>query len=134
MDTITAEVDGEKDAFTWVPKDSLVDGSDYALALAQLGIKNYSGHISLSHSENKIPPSKGPDPSRHNSTIPASETGVKKGNTRPDGKANKLADNELLSGKAAAMSGEQLTGGGAFNTVPVRLALGTVAAIFFLTT
>lgn len=134
MDTITAEVDGEKDAFTWVPKDSLKDGSDYALALGQLGVKNYSGHISVSHSENKIPPSKGPDPSHNNSTIPVSETGVKKGNTKPDGKANKVADNELVSGKAAAMSSEELTGDGSFNTVSVRLALGAVAAIFFFTT
>lgn len=65
--------------------------------------------------------------------MPASETGVKKGNTKPDGKSNSLADNQVVSGKAA-MSSEQLTGGASFNTVSVRLALGAVAAIFYFTT
>lgn len=133
MDTITAEVDGEKKAFTWVPKDSLKDGSDYALAIAQSGIKNYSGHISVSHGDNQIPPSKGPNPSHNNGTMPASETGVKKGNTKPDGKSTSLADNQIVSGKAA-MSSEQLTGGASFNTMSVRLALGAVAAVFYFTT
>lgn len=133
MHTITAEVDGTKDAFTWIPKDSLEDGTDYALSLGQDGITNYSGHIAVSHGESKIPASKGPDPSHNNHTMPASETGVKKGNTKPDGKSTSLADNQVVSGKAA-MSSEQWTGGGSFNTVPVRLALGAVAAIFFFTT
>lgn len=135
VDTITAEVDGEKKAFTWIPKDSLKDGSDYALAIAQQGITNYSGQLSVSHDDHKVPPSKGPNPAPSSSSPGSSptETEVKKGNTSADRKSNSLADNQVVSGKAT-MSSEEMTGGASFNGVSVRLALGAVAALFYFTT
>lgn len=131
--TITAEVDGEKESFTWIPKDSLEDGSDYALAVAQKGNKNYTGHLSVSHGDHKVPPSKGPNPSPSSSGESPSQTGVKKGNTSTDGKSNSLADNEVVSGKTSVSHGN-MTGGASSNGVSLRLALGAVAAIFYFTT
>lgn len=135
LKTITADVDGEDESFTWTPQDSLKDGPDYALAISQKDQKNYSGHFSVSHDKSHIPPGKGPNPSSTTSASSTTGTGgpegtVAKGNTA-DGDTDALSES-LISGKT--VSHDEQTGGASFHGVSVRLALGAVAAIFFFTT
>lgn len=132
LKTITADVDGEDESFTWTPQDSLKDGSDYALAISQKDQKNYSGPFSVSHDKSHIPPGKGPNPSSTTSASGTTGTSgpgetVAKGN---NGDTDALSES-LVSGKT--VSHEQ-TGSASFHGVSVRLALGAVAAIFFFTT
>ncbi|KAL4883711.1 hypothetical protein BJY04DRAFT_216059 [Aspergillus karnatakaensis] len=74
-------------SFTWVPEDSLVDGSDYALQIEQNGSVNYSGLVTLAHQPGKEPPSPappsskiGPRPSDITSPLGGTRHSIQKGN------------------------------------------------------
>ena len=105
------------------------DGDDYALSIEQDGSTNYSGHLKVSHdsSESHIPPGKGPNPSTSFGTAPRkTDTGVAKGNSD--------SDSPVVSGKTALHQHEEQTGAASVYGVPLRLAMGTVAVLFFFTT
>lgn len=124
---ITAEVSGDTGSFTWIPKDDIEDGDDYALAIKQGDQINYTGHLKVSHDETHIPLAKGPNPS--NATTATLST------TRPThtGAKSLSSDARVVSGKSTVDHDEQ-TGAASFIGVSVNLALGAVAAVFFLTT
>ncbi|KAL2818125.1 hypothetical protein BJX63DRAFT_429444 [Aspergillus granulosus] len=48
-------------SYTWVPDESLPEGTDYAFQIEQNGSVNYSGHVKLAHEPGKEP--KNPLPS-----------------------------------------------------------------------
>ncbi|ODM21500.1 hypothetical protein SI65_02344 [Aspergillus cristatus] len=125
--TITAEVSGDDGSFTWVPKDDIEDGDDYALTIKQGDETNYTGHLKVVHDETHIPPAKGPNPS--NATTTTLST------ARPTHtSAKSLSDDaRVVSGKSTVDHEEQ-TGAASFIGVSVHLALGAVAAVFFFTT
>ena len=128
--TITAEADGNDKSFTWPPEDSLEEGDDYALAIEQDGSKNYSGHLKVENDLSHIPPGKGPNPQGSSTTLDTApqktDTGVAKGNSD--------SDSTVVSGKTALHQHEEQTGAASVYGVPLRLALGTVAVLFFFTT
>lgn len=125
--TITAEVSGDAGSFTWVPKDDIEDGDDYALTITQGDETNYTGHLKVSHDETHIPLAKGPNPS--NATTATLST------ARPTHtNAKSLSDDShIVAGKSTVDHDEQ-TGAASFIGASVNLALGAVAAVFFFTT
>lgn len=128
--TITAEAAGNDKSFTWPPEDSLEEGDDYALSIEQDGSKNYSGHLKVKNDMSHIPPGKGPNPQGSSTTLGTAprktDTGV--------GKGNSDSDVTVVSGKTALHQHEEQTGAASVHSVPLRLALGTVAVLFFFTT
>lgn len=131
VETVTAEVNGDEGSFTWIPKDDLEDGDDYALTISQGDKKNYSGHLKVIHDEAHIPPAKGPNPSNATTTLATNTTLATSLPTETDTKS--MSDARVVSGKSTVSHDEQ-TGAASFNGVSARLALGAVAAVFFFTT
>lgn len=127
---ITAEAEGADKSFTWHPDESLEDGDDYALAIEQDGSKNYSGHLKVSHdaSLSHIPPGKGPNPQGSSTAFGTAPRKTDTGDAKGD------SDTPVVSGKSALNQHEEQTGAASGYGVPLRLALGTVAALFFFTT
>lgn len=124
--TITAEVSGDAGSFTWVPKDDIEDGDDYALTITLGDETNYTGHLKVSHDETHIPLAKGPNPSNATTTLSTARP------THTNAKS--LSDDaHVVSGKSTVGHDEQ-TGAASFIGVSVNLALGAVAAVFFFTT
>jgi hypothetical protein len=120
-------------SFTWVPEESLPDGSDYALQIEQNGKINYSGLITVAHQPGKEPPptSKTPLPSDDTSPpLGGMRNEVQRGNNGyiPDLNSSSPKLN-MTSGKSTAST--QSSNGASFRYGSAEMILRALAAIVY---
>ncbi|KAJ0414427.1 hypothetical protein BJY00DRAFT_295204 [Aspergillus carlsbadensis] len=123
-------------SFTWVPEESLPEGSDYALQIEQSGSINYSGLVKLAHQPGKeSPPSaskKAPLPS--DSAPPplgGTRNGVQRGNNGYIPVLNSTSPriNMTTSGKSTTPSTS--SDGTSFRYVSPEMIFGGLAVIVY---
>ncbi|KAL2870071.1 GPI anchored serine-threonine rich family protein [Aspergillus lucknowensis] len=121
-------------SFTWVPEESLPDGSDYALQIEQNGSINYSGLLRLAHQPGKEPSAtsrKAPVPA--DSTLPplgGMRNGVQKGNNGYLPALNSSSPRpNMTSGKSRTQS--KSSDAVSFRYVSPEMILAALAAIIY---
>ncbi|RHZ57807.1 GPI anchored serine-threonine rich family protein [Aspergillus thermomutatus] len=147
--------DAKGGSFTFVPDDSLPDGSDYALQIQQGAEENYSGLMTLGNPGSKPPsPPKPPSPtedskpqnvsktspqddtSTHNGTSPhdAWETEVAKGNNAQFASVedmSKGSNSNFTHGKSA-MPAKLETSGASIENLYLGWVLATAGVLFYV--
>ncbi|KAL4872296.1 hypothetical protein BDV12DRAFT_211149 [Aspergillus spectabilis] len=122
-------------SFTWVPEESLPDGSDYALQIEQNGSINYSGLVTLAHQPGKEPPppptSKTmPRPSDITSPLGGARPGIQKGN---NGYISALNSSSARLNKTSSKSTtpSPSNDGASFRYISPEMTLAAVAIIVY---
>ncbi|KAL2834717.1 hypothetical protein BJY01DRAFT_252899 [Aspergillus pseudoustus] len=122
-------------SFTWVPEESLPEGSDYAFQIEQNGSINYSGLVKLAHQPGKEPPpsasKKTPLPS-DTSSLPLSDTmhGVQKGNNGHIPVLNSTSARLNMTSSKSTTSSTS-SDGTSFRYVSPEMLLGGLAVIIY---
>ncbi|KAL3478981.1 hypothetical protein BJX99DRAFT_255982 [Aspergillus californicus] len=120
-------------SFTWVPEESLPDGTDYALQIEQNGSINYSGLVTLARQ-----PGKGPSPPSLNKPIHSgsapplggTRNGVQKGNMDYLPALNTTSHGlNMTSNKSTAPT--KSNEGTSFQFASPEVILGALAAVVF---
>ncbi|KAL4916662.1 hypothetical protein BDW62DRAFT_202485 [Aspergillus aurantiobrunneus] len=121
-------------SFTWVPEESLSDGSDYALQIEQHGSVNYSGQVTVAHQPGKASPASTskntPLPSSSTRPLDSARKGVPKGN---NGYVPSLSGSTArLNGTSSKSVKSSTTNDGAtFRYISPEMTLAALAAIVY---
>ncbi|KAL3494032.1 hypothetical protein BJX62DRAFT_55805 [Aspergillus germanicus] len=123
-------------SFTWVPEESLPEGSDYALQIEQNGSINYSGLVKLAHQPGKeSPPSaskKAPLPS--DSAPPplgGTRNGVQRGNNGYVPVLNSTSPRFNMTTSSKSTTSSTSSDGTSFRYVSPEMLLGGLAVIIY---
>ncbi|KAL2831765.1 hypothetical protein BDW59DRAFT_157724 [Aspergillus cavernicola] len=124
-------------SFTWIPEESLIDGTDYALQIEQDGSINYSGLVTLAHQpgwEPSLPVSQNTPHGLSSNSVPppigGMRTDVQKGNNGYISVQNSTSPQfNMTSSKGTAPT--KSNEGTSFRLASPEIILGALAAVIF---